>query len=248
MRPSPPALSPLQLVVALTLTLLSLPPAAHIEGVRQVLDPNPMPPGLHQHSLIIKTRDRDIAFTASSKERHDLWYNAVQYLLSRPDGVGSASSATAASAVTPTARRTRSRTVGGDESISNFFALPSASASDSRLTPRAHQPYSSQTLPAKSSRPLAAAASSESHDRRRASGILLGTPRSLRSFGGRPIDDEDGSLEVVDRNDVPYDYEHRHGDDEGFEGLENLRSCCDGAHDGASRSSLSFLAFFLDTR
>lgn len=45
-----------------------------IEGVTQVFDPNPYPPGMHQNSLLVKTPGREIKLTAPTKERHDMWY------------------------------------------------------------------------------------------------------------------------------------------------------------------------------
>jgi hypothetical protein len=32
-----------------------------------------MPPGLYQYSIIVSTPQREMKFTASSKERHDMW-------------------------------------------------------------------------------------------------------------------------------------------------------------------------------
>jgi hypothetical protein len=48
---------------------------AYIEGVRSVLDPNPMPPGLYQYSVVISTAQREMKITAPTKERHDIWLN-----------------------------------------------------------------------------------------------------------------------------------------------------------------------------
>jgi hypothetical protein len=48
---------------------------AYVEGVRSVLDPNPMPPGLYQYSVIVSTPQREMKFTAPTKERHDIWFN-----------------------------------------------------------------------------------------------------------------------------------------------------------------------------
>lgn len=48
---------------------------AYIEGVRSVLDPNPMPPGLYQYSVIVSTAQREMKITAPTKERHDIWLN-----------------------------------------------------------------------------------------------------------------------------------------------------------------------------
>ncbi|KAI9441435.1 hypothetical protein H4582DRAFT_2206842 [Lactarius indigo] len=61
--------------------------SAYIEGVRSVLDPNPLPPGLHQYSVVVSTPFREMKFTAPTKERHDIWLNALQYLLTRPGGM-----------------------------------------------------------------------------------------------------------------------------------------------------------------
>ena len=47
--------------------------SAYIEGVRSVLDPNPMPPGLYQYSVVVSTPQREMKITAPTKERHDIW-------------------------------------------------------------------------------------------------------------------------------------------------------------------------------
>lgn len=47
---------------------------AYIDGVKQIVDPNPMPPGLHQYSIIVYTPQREMKFTAPTKERHDIWF------------------------------------------------------------------------------------------------------------------------------------------------------------------------------
>jgi len=39
------------------------------------MDPNPMPPGLHQYSVVVTTANREMKFTAPTKERHDIWFN-----------------------------------------------------------------------------------------------------------------------------------------------------------------------------
>jgi hypothetical protein len=54
---------------------------AYIENVRSVLDPNPMPPGLYQYSVIVSTPNREMKFTAPTKERHDIWLNVRPLLL-----------------------------------------------------------------------------------------------------------------------------------------------------------------------
>lgn len=48
---------------------------AYIEAVRSVLDPNPLPPGLYQYSVVVSTPHREMKITAPTKERHDIWLN-----------------------------------------------------------------------------------------------------------------------------------------------------------------------------
>jgi len=55
---------------------------AYIEGVRSVLDPNPMPPGLYQYSVVISTPQREMKITAPTKDRHDIWLNVCFFLFS----------------------------------------------------------------------------------------------------------------------------------------------------------------------
>lgn len=56
---------------------------AYIEGVRSVLDPNPMPPGLYQYSVVVSTPQREMKITAPTKERHDIWLNVSTPFLLR---------------------------------------------------------------------------------------------------------------------------------------------------------------------
>ncbi|CAK7204274.1 hypothetical protein SEUCBS139899_007029 [Sporothrix eucalyptigena] len=56
-----------------------------IEGVRVVTDDNPMPPGLHRKSLIVISPGRTVKFTCPTSHRHEIWFNALSYLLLRND-------------------------------------------------------------------------------------------------------------------------------------------------------------------
>ncbi|KAI1627105.1 hypothetical protein EDD37DRAFT_621387 [Exophiala viscosa] len=56
-----------------------------IESVKVIPDDNPMPPGLHRKSLEIITPGRRVRFTASTGQRHETWFNALNYLLTRAD-------------------------------------------------------------------------------------------------------------------------------------------------------------------
>ncbi|BGP16016.1 hypothetical protein JCM10213_005433 [Rhodosporidiobolus nylandii] len=225
--------------------------SAYIEGVRQVLDPNPFPPGLHQNSLIIKTRDREMKFTAGTKERHEMWFTAINYLLARPDGPGSAQSTpshrrASAPGLRGAASRLRSHTLAASEDSSEFYGVPNqmyslgkgAAQSEPRLTPKAAY---ARTVPKQSTgtfgttrkRPGTVA---EEYGRAHTSIGMYSSPHSIRTmsdFGGSGWDNEDGSMEVVDRSEIP---PGAGDDDDEFEGLENVRACCDGKHDVGSLS------------
>lgn len=55
-----------------------------IERVESIDDPNPSPPGLHHESILVFTsQDRELKLTASNRERHEMWLNALSYLLQR---------------------------------------------------------------------------------------------------------------------------------------------------------------------
>ena len=54
-----------------------------IEAVRVVTDDNPLPPGLHRKSLVVLSPGRTIKFTCTTGQRHEIWFNALSYLLLR---------------------------------------------------------------------------------------------------------------------------------------------------------------------
>ncbi|KAH3901986.1 uncharacterized protein SCODWIG_00245 [Saccharomycodes ludwigii] len=61
---------------------------AAITGVKSVDDPNPFPPGVYHKSIIIKTDSREIKITCSTRQRHNIWYNSLRYLLQKNmDGI-----------------------------------------------------------------------------------------------------------------------------------------------------------------
>ncbi|CBX97392.1 similar to anucleate primary sterigmata protein A [Plenodomus lingam JN3] len=56
-----------------------------VVSVQEVEDTNPLPPGLHQMSLIVATPGRSIKFTAPTARRHTTWFQALEYLCKRVD-------------------------------------------------------------------------------------------------------------------------------------------------------------------
>ncbi|SGY44722.1 BQ5605_C001g00194 [Microbotryum silenes-dioicae] len=216
-----------------------------IEGVRQVLDANPLPPGLHQGSIIVQTPNREMKITASTRERHDMWFAAISYLLARPDPVeGDTTAIGGASNMSPSGKRSMSHL---RRSENEHSMTPNArmynlggSASESRLTPKATSHSRLGGTSTMRSHKLSSTTFNSTYKR---SGTPandyqryneFGSPRSARtlSFLG------DESVEFVDRRDIPAGL----GDeevDETWEGLENVRACCDGKHDVGSLSRRS---------
>ncbi|SCV74331.1 BQ2448_6763 [Microbotryum intermedium] len=214
-----------------------------IEGVRQVLDANPLPPGLHQGSIIVQTPNREMKITASTRERHDMWFAAISYLLARPDPV-EGDTGMGASNVSPRGERSMSHIRRNEN---EYSLTPNAkmynlggSASESRLTPKAtshsrlggsraargHK-VSSTTFNSTYKRSGTPANDYQRYNE-------FGSPRSARtlSFLG------DESVEFIDRRDIPAGFGDEEGD-ETWEGLENVRACCDGKHDVGSLSRRS---------
>lgn len=125
--------------------------------------------------------------------------------------------------------------------VSNQIYSLGGSASESRLTPKASNFGTGRagatrtSLGSKSISKRNGTAASEYHRRR--STIGYSSPSSIRTFsdfeGGGGVGGYQGegeSLEVIDRNEIPDGVGM--DPDEEFEGLENVRACCGGKHDG----------------
>ena len=57
--------------------------AAAIVDVDSVEDNNPIPTGLYHKSIIVRSTDRSIKITCATRQRHNIWYNALRYLIHR---------------------------------------------------------------------------------------------------------------------------------------------------------------------
>ncbi|KAK0192709.1 hypothetical protein F5146DRAFT_1041154 [Armillaria mellea] len=181
--------------------------SAYIEGVRSVLDPNPMPPGLYQYSVVVSTPQREMKITAPTKERHDIWLN------SRPNAVNVNSPGNA--------------TTAPDSPLS-----PGDFADDDR------RPIMSSPQSQRSGRSTRRAAdmfnTTPKGKRSRSQLSRSGTPAAeyLRWNGPESPYSPTKSFVDVHGDDEDLDFElHGQSEDEnGFEGLENVRACCDGRH------------------
>ncbi|KAF9237380.1 coiled-coil protein [Melanogaster broomeanus] len=178
--------------------------SAYIEGVRAVLDPNPMPPGLYQYSVVISTAQREMKITAPTKERHDIWLNALKYLLARPNPAGN-----------------------GEFTDDDHRQLVDSSPQSQRSGRSSHSGAFNTTPRGKRSRSQMGSIGKRS-----------GTPAAeyLRWAAPESPYSPSRSFEQVlasngqDDDELEFELHGGSQSDDGFEGLENVRACCDGRH------------------
>ncbi|KAG7448461.1 uncharacterized protein BT62DRAFT_945930 [Guyanagaster necrorhizus] len=194
--------------------------SAYIEGVRSVLDPNPMPPGLYQYSVVVSTPQREMKITAPTKERHDIWLNALKYLLSRPNAVNVNSPGN----TTTVPDSPMSLGDFADDDRRPIMSSPQSQRSG-RSTRRAADVFNT-TPKGKRSRSQISVGGSI--------GKRSGTPAAeyLRWNGPEsPYSPTKSFVDVHgDGDDLDFELHGESDDENGFEGLENVRACCDGRH------------------
>lgn len=62
--------------------------AAAIIGVESIEDNNPLPAGLYHKSIIVHSQTRSIKITCPTRQRHNIWFNSLRYLIQRTmDGI-----------------------------------------------------------------------------------------------------------------------------------------------------------------
>ncbi|KAL5508743.1 hypothetical protein ACEPAG_4778 [Sanghuangporus baumii] len=201
--------------------------SAYIDSVRAVLDPNPMPPGLYQYSIVVSTPQREMKFTAPTKERHEIWLNALNFLLARPTPAPQSPTATQVQGppVTPV-RNPNGKTVSPMShrtGRTEESGIPNESPwSMTNITPRG----------ARRSRSRVSMVGSVGKRSNTPAAEYLrwtegpGSPGSPRSHGFELSQDtevDDGELDFEIHDSIT-------SDREGYEGLENVRACCDGRH------------------
>ncbi|KAH8829283.1 meiotic cell cortex C-terminal pleckstrin homology-domain-containing protein [Flagelloscypha sp. PMI_526] len=214
--------------------------SAYIEGVRSVLDPNPMPPGLHSYSVVVTTPQREMKITAPTKERHDIWMNALKYLLSRPATNGTGPTGLPGQGSTGLSVPQSPMSVVSD--------LQSSEGHGQRGRPSLHA--SPQSQRSGHSAVHVGGNTTTPRGQRSRSQMSLGRGSSVGKRSGTPAAEylRYGHLEspysptrsfvdVDDEDELDFEL---HGSDEeammelgggpGFDGLENVRACCDGKH------------------
>ncbi|KAG1843143.1 hypothetical protein DFJ58DRAFT_805024 [Suillus subalutaceus] len=196
-----------------------------LKAVRSVLDPNPMPPGLYQYSVVISTAQREMKITAPTKERHDIWLNALKYLLARPSPAMTPSTSQNENAA-PMSPMSQSAELTDDDHRHLIDTSPQSQRSG----------RSSRNGGAFSTTPRGSRSRSQISIRGSV-GKRSGTPAAeyLRWAAPESPYSPARSFERVmshgqDDDDLEFELHGQSQSDDGFEGLENVRACCDGRH------------------
>lgn len=206
-----------------------------IEAVRVVTDDNPMPPGLHRKSLVVVAPGRSVKFTCTTGQRHEVWFNALSYLLLRTNDEGHNDAEEMAGSITRDDVAEFNPSYSA-RPVDGVRAAPSLSSYHSRTT-RNESPVvdMSMNLPtltpskrnAPHSRPTTGTLSRIS-GYWRDSKMFSGTFGSLRSRGGA----NNHSSEIYEASQVHDSAEDLREmiEQQNRESsrLENVRACCDG--------------------
>jgi hypothetical protein len=199
-----------------------------IESVQEVDDGNPLPPGLHQKSLLVTTPGRSIKFTATTGQRHETWYNALHYLCQRVDEAGEPEQKPAATDEIQdefnAGYRSTSRATGRSRASMSSYVTRRTSSPQKAQVPTLRQ--SSTTQPrAPSTEPPHGSVSS------RFSSILRPTSAMRGSFSSRRSRTSAQEPMVYDEPAGPKTELGRDIQDQverDLDNMVNVRACCDG--------------------
>ncbi|AEO65008.1 uncharacterized protein THITE_2111495 [Thermothielavioides terrestris NRRL 8126] len=213
--------------------------SVQIEAVRVVADDNPMPPGLHQKSLVIVSPGRSVKFTCTTGQRHETWFNALSYLLLRTASEGQTDAEEMAGNITREDVEEFNPSFGRRQANGNRTApSPSLSSYNSRTVRDSPPMDISMSIPT-----LTPTRSKASHNRAsfgtlsRISGYLKdnklsGTFGSIRSRSAQGHYSSQGVYEASEVPDSAEDLRRMiERQDREADRIENVRACCDGKHD-----------------
>ncbi|KAB5547068.1 PH domain-containing protein [Coniochaeta sp. 2T2.1] len=204
-----------------------------IQAVRVVADNNPMPPGLHNKSLLVISNNRIIKFTATTGQRHETWFNALSFILKKPGEDDEIEDNTNSITQEDVAEFNPSF---GQRPANGTRAAPSITSFNSRSVRGMDSPAidMSMSIPTLNPQTVTKQQSANgSQSRFSTLGKISGYWGSLRSrsVSRRPslyeaegaVDDVNGSAEdlraMIEQQDRESDR------------LENVRACCDGKFD-----------------
>lgn len=206
-----------------------------IESVTEVDDGNPLPPGLHQKSLLVMTPGRAMKFTATTGQRHETWFNALNYLCQRVDEGEDQSQAASQPHQEP-------KSVAADEIQDEFNAGyrsssrqtgRSRASMSSYISRRTTSPHHAQ-VPTLRQSTVARTASTEQMQgsvSSRFSSILRPTSAMRGSFSSRrsKINGQEATTyEEPSTSNMELSRDIHEHVERDLDGMPNVRACCDG--------------------
>jgi hypothetical protein len=194
-----------------------------VQAVRMVADTNPMPPGLHNKSLLVIAGKRTIKFTAPTGQRHEIWFNALSFILKKPgddeevlDELADGITQEDANEFNP---GYSARAVNGTRAM----ASPSVASYNSRAT-HSQSPAFDMSMNVPTLTPQTRHKTSQSR-----LSTIWGTIRSRSVNGHRPSLYDANSETQFEANDSAEDLRAMiEQQDRESDRLENVRACCDG--------------------
>ncbi|KAF8418950.1 hypothetical protein EV426DRAFT_577225 [Tirmania nivea] len=194
-----------------------------IESVRVITDDNPMPPGLHRKSLIVVTPGRDIQFTAPTGQRHETWYMALSYLLTRKmeeeGGEEVEETQDPAHQLDTPERYTGPRAASSLSSYNHRANRQTSPLRNASSLSHRRPPPTTNPNPGSMSR-LTRVFKTGSYTSKSSRHPSISTAQALSMYEANEAND---SME-----NVRLDQERRERD---ADQMENVRACCDGKHD-----------------
>ncbi|KAF2862393.1 hypothetical protein K470DRAFT_243490 [Piedraia hortae CBS 480.64] len=206
-----------------------------IQAVRVVQDDNPHPPGLHQKSIVVITPGREIIFTTPSSQRHETWFNALNYLLLRTDHGEEVEEDEDVDEFRPTGhfniRQSLSRVTRNNnrQSLSSYNSRTTYNSSQQQQQPSLAGDRATAASPNRFS-------SIRSKFRTPQNRFPVDSETTEGVFNARPVPPADSAEDLR----AVIESQERNRD-----AVENVRACCDGKHDvgSLSRRSGSTLGF-----
>lgn len=215
-------------------------------SVQQVEDTNPLPPGLHQMSLIVTTPGRSIKFTAPTGRRHETWFKALSYLCKRVDETGEAQQQQQQQEqqqqqrqrqMSPEVDEIQDEFNGGYRSTSRMTGRSRASVS-SHMTKRTVSPHhmESPTLkpPAGAPHRISSTEALQHSVNKRITSFLRPNSTVRGSYASRVSMQDSATPEEPSGSNLDLSREiHEHVHERDIDGMTNVRACCGGQHDVA---------------
>jgi hypothetical protein len=206
-----------------------------IESVQEVDDPNPLPPGLHQKSLLVITPGRSMKFTATTGQRHETWFNALNYLCQRVEE-GDEKSSPVSEQMPATSDeiqdefnggyRSSSRQTGRSRASVASYATRRASSRDPGQVPTIRQSTYNQQRALSTEAPAHGSVASRFSSMLRPSASAMrgsfSSRRSSKASAPETTYEEPSASHLELGRDIHEHLEH----DEDF--MPNVRACCDG--------------------